>query len=470
MEEERRREAERLAAIEAEQRGVDLAISEVVVGTVQEGKPYLVTRYGRSIPVKVNFNVRSLSSAKKVRVVAQGHDALAQPIQDFVARSSSVSLREGENSIPTYLKVPSSLSRAKGSFRILTHLEVDDSVVPGEVEEFIHLGSPVVLHSAELDPSVVVPAEEVILLADLQLGGWSVSDTVKLQVDIQYYVAGTSHTDSFPIAQGIGFHEMEMDLRVPEGLPPGDGSYTVTVTASSGHKSSKKGSLRVFSSELVAQGESLITPGARRRIADDEEDEVRAAVQKARSEGTLVERNRTLVLRTETDSADADIFDDEFDMDDFGSDALPPSSTRGASSSQLEMDDDFDELPPAPAVEPESKPSESRPAESSQSKSRQTLRRPEEREDSRRSRPRTALERKRAAERRKKRAVEARLAEEKRSQEEDAREAEAELQQEQADREAAEAAARKRAADREKRKQEKERRKKLAAEARLAEE
>lgn len=303
-EEEAAREKARVAQQNAP---IDVRLREVLVGTREEGKPYLATRAGRSIPIKVKYDVEGKSDGHTVQVVAQAYDQYGAPLDDFQVRSTKKTPTAGENETTTFLKVPSNYGSDKnGSYRVMTRLELDGVPVKGEREEFVHLGPAIAVPRVELDPSVVLPGEEAFLLMDLALGGWSIEDDVALDVAVTYTVGDASVTDSFPMTRGIGYHELEVDMDVPKTLPSGDGTYSVTVSTASGSKATAKGTLRVFAAEVVeSEPEDGGRRGRRRRVAVEEDEELAALASQARED----DGDRDVVRRTDDDE------DDLFDFD-----------------------------------------------------------------------------------------------------------------------------------------------------------
>ncbi|MCO4769544.1 MAG: hypothetical protein KDA24_05890 [Deltaproteobacteria bacterium] len=305
-EDERKREEARIAQANAP---IDVRLMDVAVGARTEGKPYLATRAGKSVQVKVKYDVEGKAEGHKIQVVAQAYDRSGNPIKDFAVKSTSKTPAVGENETTTWLKVPSSYTSAAqlGSYRVLTSLELDGVPLRGEREEFVHLGSALDLKRIELDPSVVLPGEEAVLLMDMAVGGWSVEDDVALTVDVKYSVDGTEKVDQFNMTRNIGFHELEVDLDVPEDLPAGDGTYSVQISHPSGVKSSQKGTLRVFAKEIVDnEPEGGGRRGRRQRVAVDEDDEVAALAAKNEDD----DDDRDVVRR-----ADRYEDEDEFDFD-----------------------------------------------------------------------------------------------------------------------------------------------------------
>jgi hypothetical protein len=334
--EERRREEARIAQANAP---IDVRLLDVFVGARQEGKAYLATRAGKSLQIKVSYDVEGQVSGHTVQVVAQAFDRYGNEIPDFVVTSTKKTPVVGTNETTTWLKIPSNYTTEDrlGSYRVLTSVEVDGVPLRGEREEFVHIGSPLALKRIELDPSVVLPGEEAILLMDVQVGGWSIEDDVPLKVDLSYTVGDTTETDSFNMTRSIGFHELEVDVDVPEGLPSGDGSYTVTVSHESGAKVSSKGTLRVFAKSVVDEDEDDGGGrGRRRRVVEDEDDEIAAMAEKS---GRLDEDDDRDVVRREDKYDDSEDFDfDSAEEDDEDSDEEPPKSKA------RDEDDDEDEF------------------------------------------------------------------------------------------------------------------------------
>ncbi len=319
--EERRREEARIAQANAP---IDVRLLDVFVGARQEGKAYLATRAGKSLQIKVSYDVEGQVSGHTVQVVAQAFDRYGNEIPDFVVKSTKKTPVVGTNETTTWLKVPSNYTTEDrlGSYRVLTRVEVDGVPLRGEREEFVHVGSPLALERIELDPSVVLPGEEAILLMDVQVGGWSIEDDVPLTVDLAYTVDGTTKTDSFNMTRSIGFHELEVDVDVPEDLPSGDGSYSVTVSHESGAKVSSKGTLRVMAKSVVDEDEDEGGRGRRRRVVEDDDDEIAAMAEKS---GRLDDDDDRDVVRREDKYDDSDDFDfdsaevdEDEDEDDFG--------------------------------------------------------------------------------------------------------------------------------------------------------
>ncbi len=305
-EEERLREEARIAQANAP---IDVRLLDVGIGSVDEKKPYLATRAGRNVPIKVKYEVEGKTDGHKVQIVAQAYDRSGNPIKDFVAKGSSTTPKVGENETTTYLKVPSSYTAAaqQGSYRVLTRLELDGVPLRGEREEFVHLGKPLQLKRIELDPEVVLPGEEAILLMDLEVGGWSIDADVNLDVSIKYTVGGEEKTDTFAMTRPIGFHELEVDLDVPDGLPPGDGAYIVTVAHESGEKAEAAGTLRVFAKEVVDSDEEGGRRGRRRRVAVEDNEELEALAAKAEDD----DDDRDVVRRSDRYEDDEEMFDFE---------------------------------------------------------------------------------------------------------------------------------------------------------------
>jgi len=305
-EEERLREEARIAQANAP---IDVRLLDVGIGTADAKKPYLATRAGRNVPIKVKYEVEGKTEGHKVQVVAQAYDRSGNPIKDFVVKSSSTTPKIGENETTTYLKVPSSYTAAAqlGSYRVLTRLELDGVPLRGEREEFVHLGKPLQLKRIELDPEVVLPGEEAILLMDLEVGGWSIDADVPLDVSVKYTVGGEEKTDTFAMTRPIGFHELEVDLDVPDGLPPGDGAYIVTVAHESGQKAEAAGTLRVFAKEVVDSDEGGGRRGRRRRVAVEEDDELEALAAKAGDD----DDDRDVVRRSDRYEEEEEFFDFE---------------------------------------------------------------------------------------------------------------------------------------------------------------
>ncbi len=286
---------------------VELRLKKVTVGTPAAGKPYLLTRAGRTVPVKVGYVTKSAGKGHKIRVVAQVYDPSGEAMGDFKSRSSSISLKEGEGAITTYLKVPKRLYRKSGVYRVRTHIELDGTALGGAREEFLYLGSALTMTHMELDPSVVIPGEEVLLLLDLAVAGWAATETVPLQVELSYQVAGTVLQDSFKISRSVGNHQLEVDLRVPDGLSEGDGTYKVVVSAASGQKASASGKIRVFARELVAADVGRQRRGLSLRV-EDEDGELLAAAKAAKAANGGGDRE---VVRAERlDEGEDDLFGD----------------------------------------------------------------------------------------------------------------------------------------------------------------
>lgn len=299
---EERRRAQR-EALERQDRPITVRLRDVVVGDPSAGGPYLATRPGRSLKVEVGYTVEGSAEGHKLAVVSQAYDRNGDPIAEFVSRSSEVTLREGEHSIDSFVKVPSSFTEAaqQRGYRVVTTLELDGVPLRGGREEFVQVGEPLHLHRVELDPSVVVPGEEASLLMDLALGGWAPGTDITMQARVEYTVGDTTVSDSFPLTRGVGFHALEVDVDVPEGLPAGDGSYTVTLSGPDGASSKGGGTLRVFSKQLVEDGPES---RQRRQRFDEEVDEL--AVMAEQSDGDR--ERRTTVRRTDREEAEDGLF------------------------------------------------------------------------------------------------------------------------------------------------------------------
>ena len=342
--EERRREEARVAQANAP---IDVRLLDVLVGARAEGKAYLATRAGKSLQIKVKYEVEGKSEGHVVQVVAQAFDRYGNEINDFVVRSTKKTPTVGTNETTTWLKIPSAYSteETQGSYRVLTRLEVDGVPIRGEREEFVHVGSPLNLARVELDPSVVLPGEEAVLLMDLQVGGWSIEDDVALKVDLAYTVDGTTHQDTFPLTRAIGFHELEVDVDVPQELPPGDGVYTVTVTHASGVKATGKGTLRVFAKSVVEEDDEDSGRGRSRRrvVVDDGDDEI---AKLAEESGKLDEDDdRDVVRRSDREEDDSD-FDFDATAEDDDEDDQPRRKPRVEDEDEFDEDeDDFDDEP-----------------------------------------------------------------------------------------------------------------------------
>ena len=344
---EKKREEARLAQANAP---MDVRILDVIIGAPAEGKAYLATRAGKSLQVKVKYEVEGKTDGHTVQVVSQAFDRYGNEVSDFVVKSSKKTPSTGENETTTWLKVPSSYTAADklGSYRLLTRLEVDGVPLRGEREEFVHVGAPIKLPRVELDPSVVLPGEEAVLLMDLQVGGWSVDDDVALKVDLDYTVGDATQTDTFNMTRSIGFHELEVDVDVPEGLPPGDGTYKVTVSHASGIKASSKGTLRVFAKEVV-EDEDEGGSRRRRRVVEDDDDEIAAMAEKS---GKLDEDEDRDVVRRDDRYEDEEDFDfdaveedepeDEFEEEDEPKDDRRAKDDRGDKDEFEDEDEDFD--------------------------------------------------------------------------------------------------------------------------------
>ena len=334
--EDRRREEARIAQQNAP---IDVRLLDASVGSRAEGKPYLATRAGKSVQIKVKYEVEGKAEGHKVQVVAQAYDKSGNAIKDFAVKSTSKTPTVGENETTTWLKVPSNYTSAEllGSYRVLTRVELDGIPVKGEREEFVHLGNALDLKRIELDPSVVLPGEEAVLLMDLGVGGWSVEDDVPLKVDVAYKVGDVEKLDSFNMTRGIGFHELEVDLDVPEGLPPGDGTYSVTVSNVSGVKASGKGTLRVFAKEVVdGEGDGGGRRGRRGRVAVGDDSELVALAEKASDD----DEDRDVVRRADRYADDADDFDAAFEEDD---EDEPKKKKKRVADEDDDFDDAFDE-------------------------------------------------------------------------------------------------------------------------------
>ena len=318
---------------------VDLRMKQVTVGTPAKGKPYLLTRAGRTVPVKVTFLTRGGGPGHKARVVAQVYDPSGAEMKDFRARSGSVSVKEGEGSITTYLKVPKRLYGKQGAYKVRTHLELDGAAVGGAREEFLYLGSALTMKRMELDPSVVVPGEEVVLILDLNVAGWGAAEKVPLTIDIRYKVGGKTLQDSFKISRGVGSHQLEIDLRVPETLVAGDGGYKVMVSSADGNKSGKSGTLRVFEKALVDAEGGRQRRGLSLRVEDDD-DELLAAARAARAAKSSDDRE--VVKAERSDDVGEDLFGDD-SLDESSPTGTPAASSEPAPEAVEQVFADLDE-------------------------------------------------------------------------------------------------------------------------------
>jgi len=318
---------------------VDLRMKKVILGTPAAGKPYLLTRAGRTVPVKASYVTKGAGTGHKVRLVAQVYDPSGAVMKDFKARSSSVTLKEGEGAVTTYLKVPKRLYGKSGSYKVRTHLELDGAALGGAREEFLYLGSALTMDRMELDPSVVVPGEEVLLLLDLSLAGWEVGKSVPLQVDLSYRTGGSTTNDSFKISRRVGSHQLEVDLRVPEELAEGDGTYKVVLSSASGQKASASGKLRVFARELVAANLGRQRQGLSLRVEDDDSELLAAAQAGKKAQAG----SRREVVRAERgDEGDGDLFGDESSEQESAAGQRPEPSSASDDEEMVLVDEDED--------------------------------------------------------------------------------------------------------------------------------
>ncbi len=317
--EEAEREKQRKADEAQKKAPIEVRLRDVVYGTPKEGSPYLATKAGSTIPVKVGYNIDGNVEGHAIHAVVQAYDAEGEELSDFKVTSGKVSPKLGDGSLTTYLKVPRGYTKAEhmGSYRVVTKLMLDGVPVRGSREEFVHLGSPLQLASANIDPGVVSPGDEALLLMDLTVGGWSSEDDVALDVTIDYTVGETSATESFPMTRAVGRFDLEVDIDIPRELGAGDGKYKVSVASKSGQKASFGGDLRVFAAEVAEGGSSRRRRGG--RVDDDEEDdELLAAARRAREEDDDDDRE---VIRRQDEEDDSNIFDEDIDLDeDWGDD------------------------------------------------------------------------------------------------------------------------------------------------------
>jgi len=337
---------------------VDLRMKKVILGSPSPGKPHLLTRAGRTVPVKATYVTKEAGTGHKVRVVAQVHDPSGTPMKDFKSRSSTVTLKEGEGTITTYLKVPKRLYGKSGSYKVRTHLELDGVALGGAREEFLYLGSALTMGHMELDPSVVIPGEEVLLLLDLSVAGWQVGKPVPFQVDLSYRVGGATTSDSFKISRTVGSHQLEVDLRVPEELAEGDGTYKVVLSSTSGHKTSASGKLRVFPRELVAANVGRQRQGLSLRVEDDDS-ELLAAAKAGKKVQAGSRREVVRADRGGGEGADADLFEEAFSDQDSSPEQQPEPSVDLDDEEMVLVDEDedldldFEEDPPEEDLEAE---------------------------------------------------------------------------------------------------------------------
>jgi len=256
--EERRAAAEaeeqRLAALDDIEGDVEVELKTVVLGSPSAGKPHLLTRAGRTLPLKITYKAGGDVSGHKLQVLAQGHDLKGVAMGDFVAKSAEVTPKAGEGSVSTYIKVPRNLSRSShmGSYRVDIRVLLDGVAIAPPKSEILRLGSAVQLPVAFLDPAVVTASDSTELMMDLDLGGWGSSEPIPVEVKVDYSLEREKRSQSFTITRVVGLHHLGIGINTPEDLPIGEGRYTVTVTAG-GVSKSQKGSLLVLDPEMVAQ-------------------------------------------------------------------------------------------------------------------------------------------------------------------------------------------------------------------------
>jgi len=328
----RARDAEdaRQAALDELAGGLEIELVSVVVGSPSAGKPYLVTRAGRTLPVKVAYRAAGELSEHKLQVLIQGYDLEGKPMAGFTGKSAEIVPREGDGALSTYIKIPRGLTRSSqmGSYRIETTVTLDGVELAAPHVEFARLGSVSVVSAAFLDPEVVMPADGTELMLTMDLGGWSLRDKIPVQVKVDFKVGKVTRTEEFTLTRTVGRQYLGVGIQTPEDLPTGEGKYTVSVTAG-GVKKTKTGSLLVLDPEMVAQRRGYAGRG-RLRI-DDPSPEFDAFL----ASQTGVPPRREYV-RPESegqdegdwdfgddeefdfegeDSTDDAVFDDEFDLD-----------------------------------------------------------------------------------------------------------------------------------------------------------
>jgi len=315
---EREEEDERLAALEELEAGLEIEVTGMTLGAPSPGKTYLVTRAGRTLPIKASYKASGDLSGHKLQIIAQGHGLTGEVMSSFVGKSAEIVPKQGGGTISTYIKVPRTLTRSShmGSYRVDTVLTIDGVPLSAPHTEFIRLGSVSTLSAAYLDPAVVLPSDETELMLNLDLGGWGSEEKIPVAVKLDYKVGKISRSQEFTITRRVGMHHLGVDIDTPDDLPSGDGRYTVTVTAG-GVKRTKRGSLLVLDPRMVAERRGYAGRG-RLRI-DDPSPEVDALLKSL--EGEVPRREFVRPDDEEGGESDWDFGDDEdfdFDGEDLG--------------------------------------------------------------------------------------------------------------------------------------------------------
>ncbi|MEE2828169.1 MAG: hypothetical protein VX498_03190 [Myxococcota bacterium] len=272
-------------AVAAEAAEIELV--SVEVGTPSETKPYLLTRAGRTLPIKVTYRAAGEVSQHRLQVHGQAYGPKGKLVNGFSVKTAEVVPKEGENSISSYIRVPRTLTRSQhmGSYRLEVVLHLDGSPIEPPREEVLRLGSVVKLKRAFLDPAVLVPEEEIVVLMDLDFGGWPAQAEIPIQVRVDYKVGRTTRSDSFAVKRRAGMHYMGLDRNAPSDIPVGEGSYKVTVSVG-GSRSSAGGKLLVVDQGLIKQTRGYASRG-RRRIQEGDQD---LKKQLAAAGGTPIKR------------------------------------------------------------------------------------------------------------------------------------------------------------------------------------
>jgi hypothetical protein len=331
---ERRRvredEEERIAALEELEGDIDIELTSVVLGTPAAGKAYLLTRAGRTLPIKVTYKARGDVAGHKLQIVAQGHDLSGVPMADFVGKSAEIVPKTGEGSVTTYIKVPRNLKRSSqmGSYRVDIGVNIDGVALAAPKSELLRLGSLVKLPVAFLDPAVVTPSDVTELMMNLDLGGWGSSERIPVAVKVAYKVGKLTRSESFTITRRVGLHHLGVSIETPADLPIGEGTYTVTVTAG-GVSGTRRGGLLVLDPEMVAQRRGYAGRG-RLRIDDPspEFDALIASIAGSPERREFVRPDVAGDAEGDWDFGDGDdfdsdseegevqrVFDDDFDLD-----------------------------------------------------------------------------------------------------------------------------------------------------------
>ena len=332
-------EEERLAALDDIEGDIDVQVTAVVLGSPRSGEPYLLTRAGRTLPLKVTYKAGGDVSGHKLQVRAQGHDLKGAAMKDFVAKSAEVVPEVGEGSVTTYIKVPRNLSRSThmGSYRVDISVMLDGVALASPKTELLRLGSVVQLPVAFLDPAVVTPSDTTELMMNLDLGGWGSSERVPVVVKVEYTLGKTTRTQSFTITRGVGRHYLGVGIDTPEDLPIGEGRYRVTVTAG-GTSKSQRGSLLVLDPEMVAQRRGYAGRG-RGRI---EESSAEFDALVASIKGAPIRREYVRPDTGKEEVGDWD-FGDEEDFD-FDEDDSPSGKGAGVFEDDFDLDSSAEEI------------------------------------------------------------------------------------------------------------------------------